>query len=170
MNLRQNLKDLQNHTDYSFKNKQLFREKQNKFADIILLIISIVYIIAVILIPLVGNAFKNTNITLFLLISILLIACLGFAIGVIIEHPFLSYVLILPLINIGIAYIIATLFNQVKLIFLFYVITCIVASIIFVFLLPINIFRKLTPQLAFILPIITIVSQIIGSIKIGCLI
>lgn len=48
MNLRQNLKDLQNHTDYSFKNKQLFREKQNKFADIILLIISIVYIIAVI--------------------------------------------------------------------------------------------------------------------------
>ena len=34
MNLRQNLKDLQNHTDYSFKNKQLFREKQNKFADV----------------------------------------------------------------------------------------------------------------------------------------
>lgn len=40
MNVRQNFKNLRNHTDYSFKNKQLFREKQNKVADIILLRIS----------------------------------------------------------------------------------------------------------------------------------
>jgi len=165
MNVRQNFKNLRNHTDYSFKNKQLFREKQNKVADIILLRISVIYIVALILIALIGNALKNTNLILFLLISLLVIVGLVFVIGIIIERPFFSYILFLPLIDIGIAYTIASFTNQVRLIFLFYVGICIIASFIFVFILPINIFRKLTPQLAFIPPIITIVSQTIMGYK-----
>lgn len=165
MNLKQNLKNLQNHIDYSFKNKQNFREKQNQFADIILLKAAIIYVVIVIFIAIIPNYFKLNKLMFVLLISLLVFIGLVGAITTTIEHPFLSYILLVPLIDIGVAYFIAKLITQLKLLFLIYVAICIVSYIIFVFLLPINLLRKMNPQLAFIPPIITIVSQMIIKYK-----
>lgn len=53
MNLKQKLKDLKNHIDYNFKNKQNFRKKQNQVADIIFYKIVIIYLVIDIIIDLV---------------------------------------------------------------------------------------------------------------------
>lgn len=171
MNLKQKLKDLKNHIDYNFKNKQNFRKKQNQVADIIFYKIVIIYLVIDIIIDLVDYVLRNNNITIpnnitiSLLSSLLAITGLAVVVYITIEHPFLSYTLLVPLIDIGVAYYIAKLFVQLKLAFLFYIVICVISYIVFIFLLPINLFRKITPQLAFIPPIIAIVSQTVIKYK-----
>lgn len=171
MNLKQKLKDLKNHIDYNFKNKQNFRKKQNQVADIIFYKIVIIYLVIDIIIDLVDYVLRNNNITIpnnitiSLLSSLLAITGLAVVVYITIEHPFLSYTLLVPLIDIGVVYYIAKLFVQLKLAFLFYIVICVISYIVFIFLLPINLFRKITPQLAFIPPIIAIVSQTVIKYK-----
>lgn len=114
MNLKQKLKDLKNHIDYNFKNKQNFRKKQNQVADIIFYKIVIIYLVIDIIIDLVDYVLRNNNITIPLLSSLLAITGLAVVVYITIEHPFLSYTLLVPLIDIGVAYYIAKLFVQFK--------------------------------------------------------
>lgn len=165
MDLKQTLKDLQNHIDYSFKNKQNFRKKQNQFADIIFYRIIIIYLATDIIITLIDYFLKNDNLTIPLLSSLLVITGFAVAVYITIEHPFLSYTLLVPLIDIGVAYYIAKSFVQLKLLFLFYIVICVITYVVFVFILQINLLRKITPQLAFIPPIIAIVSQTVIKYK-----
>lgn len=160
----QSFRDLKKHTDYSFKNKQKFRIKQKKFADKASVIFAFFYLVFIIILFAFCYFYFN-SIVLILLITIVLFMMMSFILFIIIKHPYLSYVMVIPLLNVGSTYIIIYYLKHLDLTLIIYMILCSVVYLIVIIVLPINIFRRLTPQLAFIPSIITILSQLVVGYK-----
>lgn len=161
-----NLEDLKAHIGYSFKNKQIFRSKQKQFVDSWSCKIGgwcfLIYLLLVGL-----SIFKLLNLVVMLVILgfLGLLIILTVAIIALVKYPYISYIVLIPLLNYGVAYVTVQVVNQNELLLIFYLILCLISYTLLMLFLPINIFRKMTPQLAFIPPIITILSQMIAEYK-----
>ena len=154
------LKDLKNHIGYSFKNKQEFQSNQKQFVDTWRNRVFVMYIIGLIMLFMISKL--EPRILVWFTISLISMVFITIMLSVFIKYTFVSYVFIIPLFDYAIA---SSVFEQSRQIFLLYLTLCFVSYIAFVIFLPINIFRKITPRLAFIPTIITIVTQIVLSYK-----
>ena len=82
-----------------------------------------------------------------------------------IEHSMMSYIFGVPLFAFLLTYVICNYIKHPQAILFAYFIVCLISYSFFILILPINIFRKITPQLVFLPVISSIAVQLTTNYK-----
>lgn len=161
---------LKNHNGYRFKNKQKFELQQKEYMNLWLYRIITLYLLICLLafpsliISKINFRFIMLSYGIMLLLA-LAIMIVGFLIIEFIAHPIISYILVVPLLAVLLAYMICNRPNNSNGMLFAYFIVCLVLYSLFILILPINIFRKISPQFAFIPILSSIAVQLATNYK-----
>lgn len=162
---------LKNHNEYSFKNKQKFELQQKEYVNFWMYRIFIMWIVLYLLIYFIfilqvipQNLFIQRILGIMviiilaiIIIVLLIIECIG--------HLMMSYIFGVPLLAFLLTYVICSCIKHSQVILFAYFIVCLISYSFFIFILPINIFRKITPQIVFLPIISSIVVQLITNYR-----
>lgn len=156
---RLNIEQLKSYSDYKFKNKQKFESQQRRYIQMWIYRILVIYIFIYLffLFILIISQIRLKFILFIGGIMVLVAVAMTLIALLIIEfikHPMISYIFGVPVLAISLTYAICSSRQLSKATLLTYFIVCLILYSLFILILPINIFRKITPQIAF-LPVIS---------------
>ena len=160
---------LKKHDGYSFKNKQKFELQQKEYVNFWMYRIFIIWIVLYLMIYFILQVIPQNlfiqRILEIMVVMILAMISIAFLIIECIEHSMMSYIFGDPLFAFLLTYVICNYIKHPQAILFAYFIVCLISYSFFILILPINIFRKITPQLVFLPVISSIAVQLTTNYK-----